>query len=95
MAHLERDPATGDVAPVATPTEARQARKGLPVLYVLVGGLALALIAWAGVEMYRPEPAPLAPATDTTAPATPAPAAPAAPDTSTPPPAPVAPAPAN
>jgi hypothetical protein len=32
---------------VLTPTEARQGRLGWPVLYMLLGGLALALIAWA------------------------------------------------
>ena len=32
--------------------DARQGRQGFPVLYVLVTSLALALIVWAGVELY-------------------------------------------
>jgi len=35
-----------------TATEARQGRYGKPVFMVLVGGLVLAMIAWAGVEMW-------------------------------------------
>ena len=31
-------------------TDARQGRLGLPVLYVLIGGIVLALIAWAVVQ---------------------------------------------
>lgn len=37
---------------VMTGAEARQAREGRPVLYVLIAGLVLALAAWALVEMY-------------------------------------------
>lgn len=40
-------------APVTeTATEARQGRRGKPVLMVLVGGLVLAMIVWGGVEMW-------------------------------------------
>ena len=35
-----------------TPTEARQGVLGRPVLYVLVIGLVLAMIAWAGAEFF-------------------------------------------
>lgn len=35
-----------------TATEARQGRWGRPVLLVLIGGLVLAMIAWAGVGMW-------------------------------------------
>lgn len=37
---------------ILTPGEARQAPQGRPVLYVLVAGLVLALVAWAAVELY-------------------------------------------
>jgi hypothetical protein len=37
---------------VLSATEARQGLRGTPVLYVLVGGLMLALVAWAGSEFY-------------------------------------------
>lgn len=46
------EPVIHDAAPVRSGAEARQARPGLPVLYVLLGGLVLALIAWAAVELY-------------------------------------------
>jgi hypothetical protein len=36
----------------ATPTQARQGRMGWPALYVLIAALALALLAWAGMEFY-------------------------------------------
>ncbi len=36
----------------ATGSEARQGRRGLPVLMVLIGGLILAAIVWAIVEFY-------------------------------------------
>ena len=36
----------------ASPVQARQGREGRPVLYVLIAGLALALLAWAAVELY-------------------------------------------
>lgn len=35
-----------------TATEARQGRKGKPVLIVLIGGLFLAAVAWAGAELW-------------------------------------------
>lgn len=35
-----------------TPEQARQGREGRPVLYVLIAGLALTLLAWVGVEHY-------------------------------------------
>ncbi len=37
---------------VETGTEARQGRSGRPVLTVLIAGLALALIAWLGAEIW-------------------------------------------
>lgn len=37
---------------VETGTDARQGRTGRPVLIVLVAGLALAMIAWLGAEMW-------------------------------------------
>lgn len=45
-----RDPAMD--AQTISETEARQGGKGRPVLYVLIGGLVLALVAWALAEMY-------------------------------------------
>jgi hypothetical protein len=45
--HRDRD---GKV--VLTPTEARQGALGRPVLYVLVVGLVLALLAWAAAEFW-------------------------------------------
>lgn len=45
--HRDRD---GRV--VLTPTEARQGALGRPVLYVLVVGLLLAMLAWAGAEFW-------------------------------------------
>jgi hypothetical protein len=50
-----------DVAePELTPTEARQGKKGWPVLYVLIGGLALAIIAMVvlvgGTDVKNPPP---------------------------------------
>lgn len=50
-------PEIHDAAPVLSEGEARQGPSGRPVLYVLVAGLVLALIAWAAVEFYpRAEP---------------------------------------
>ena len=46
------EPVVHDAAPVLTEGEARQARPGRPVLYVLIAGLVLALIAWAAAELY-------------------------------------------
>lgn len=43
--HTSADPA------VETPVEARQGFLGRPVLMVLIGGLALAMLAWIGVEL--------------------------------------------
>lgn len=43
--HSDADPA------VETPVEARQGFLGAPVLMVLVGGLALAVVAWIAVEL--------------------------------------------
>ncbi len=37
---------TNEPAEVVTAREARQGRLGRPVLYVLIGGLVLAMIAW-------------------------------------------------
>jgi hypothetical protein len=45
-----RDPAMD--AETVSASEARQGPEGRPVLYVLIGGLVLALIAWAAAEMY-------------------------------------------
>ncbi len=36
---------------VLTPTEARQARPGRPVLYVLVASLILVMVAWGVMEL--------------------------------------------
>ncbi len=41
---VERE--TNETAEVLTAREARQGRLGRPVLYVLIGGLALVIIAW-------------------------------------------------
>lgn len=38
--------------PVIPATEAKQGRTGRPVLAVLLGGIALAFLVWAGVEFY-------------------------------------------
>jgi hypothetical protein len=46
------EPVVHDAAPVISGGESRQAPRGRPVLYVLVAGLALALLAWAAVELY-------------------------------------------
>lgn len=43
--HSSADPA------VETPVEARQGFLGAPVLMVLIGGLALAVVAWIAVEL--------------------------------------------
>ena len=45
-----RDPALD--AETVSASDARQGPEGRPVLYVLIGGLVLALIAWAAAEMY-------------------------------------------
>lgn len=47
--HHNRDP---DDRVVLTPTEARQGMLGRPVLYVLVIGLILAMLAWAVAEFW-------------------------------------------
>lgn len=41
-----------DTPPTLRPEKARQGRRGWQVLLVLVSGLALAMIAWAFVEIY-------------------------------------------
>ncbi|MBX9761116.1 MAG: hypothetical protein K2Y29_20230 [Beijerinckiaceae bacterium] len=46
------EPVIHDAAPVRTGDEARQAYQGRTGLYVLIAALVLALIAWAGVELY-------------------------------------------
>lgn len=46
--HTTEDPA------VETPVEARQGFLDRPVLAVLVGGLALAMVAWVAVEYFTP-----------------------------------------
>jgi hypothetical protein len=45
-----RDPAMD--AETVSASDARQGPEGRPVLYVLIAGLVLALIAWAAAEMY-------------------------------------------
>lgn len=54
-------PRENDVAPVTPPaasetplsaTEARQGRRGMPVMVVLGAGLLLAMLAWGGVEWW-------------------------------------------
>jgi hypothetical protein len=45
------DHSTADPAE-ETPVEARQGFLGRPVLMVLIGGLALAIVAWLGVELF-------------------------------------------
>lgn len=49
------------MAPVS-PTKARQGAYGRPVLYVLVGGLLLAALAWVGAEWWGSATAPENPA---------------------------------
>lgn len=44
--HSDADPA------VETPVEARQGFLGAPVLMVLVGGLALAIVAWIVMDLF-------------------------------------------
>ncbi|CDZ42059.1 hypothetical protein NOJ28_17085 [Neorhizobium galegae] len=50
---------------VETATEARQGSWGAPVLKVLIGGLILAMVAWAGAEWYGQSTAPPAEQTAT------------------------------
>lgn len=54
---------TNKVTPIPT-DEARQGRWGWQVLMVLVGGLLLAMVVWAGVESYGEAIDPPAPATE-------------------------------
>ena len=49
--------------------KARQGRRGLPVLIVLVVGLLLAMLVWWGVEMYGEAIAPEQPVGETPPPA--------------------------
>jgi hypothetical protein len=63
---------------VETSTEARQGRPGRPMLIVLVAGLALALVAWLGAEMWgeatdAPAEQTATPPAQSNAPETPAP----------------------
>lgn len=44
------EPVIHDAAPVRSGGQARQASRGRPVLYVLIAGLVLAMIAWATAE---------------------------------------------
>lgn len=53
---------TDNVTPIPT-DKARQGRGGFQVLMVLVGGLLLAMIVWAGVEFYGEAIDPPVPAT--------------------------------
>ncbi len=46
------EPVIHDAAPIRSGDEARQARQGRPVLYVLLAGLLLALVAWGVAELY-------------------------------------------
>ena len=39
---------------VETPVEARQGRKGTPVLYVLIIGTVLVVLAFAAISVYKP-----------------------------------------
>ncbi|MCC2613260.1 hypothetical protein [Neorhizobium petrolearium] len=41
-----------------SPTEARQGRRGFPVLMVLIAGLILAMLAWGGAEWWGETTAP-------------------------------------
>lgn len=50
-----------DAAPTKTPTEARQGSRGLPTLWVLIGGLALAILAllyFVSTDVENPPPSP-------------------------------------
>lgn len=57
-----REPVIHDAAPVRSGAEARQAPPGRPVLYVLIAGIFLALIAWVAAELYPQAPQVAAPA---------------------------------
>jgi len=59
MRTLETDKAR----PIAT-EKVRQGRRGSQVLMVLIGGLLLAMVAWAGAELYGEAIDPPAPATE-------------------------------
>jgi hypothetical protein len=48
------------------PQEARQGKKGVPVLKVLIIALILAIIAWAGAEFFGQQTAPEEPVGETT-----------------------------
>ena len=50
-----------DAAPIKTTTEARQGSRGLPTLWVLIGGLALAILAllyFVSTDVENPPPSP-------------------------------------
>lgn len=51
---LRADDHSTDHPAVETPVEARQGFLDRPVLAVLVGGLALAMLAWVAVEIFTP-----------------------------------------
>jgi hypothetical protein len=46
------EPVIHDAAPIRAGSDARQAPRGRPVLYVLIAGLVLALVAWGVAELY-------------------------------------------
>lgn len=61
------EPVVHDAAPVRSGKQARQAPPGRPVLYVLIAGLILAVVAWAAVGLYpRGETTAQAPSADVT-----------------------------
>ncbi len=55
-------PVIHDAAPVRSGSQARQATPGRPVLYVLIAGIVLALVAWVAVGLYPSAPQVAAPA---------------------------------
>jgi len=46
------EPVIHDAAPVRSSKQARQGPLGRPVLYVLIAGLVLAMLAWAAAELF-------------------------------------------
>lgn len=71
-------PLPGNVEAPLTPTEARQGRRGSPVLVVLIAGIVLAMVAWAGAEWWGQSTEP--PADQTAKPPAASTAAPVNPD---------------
>lgn len=51
MAHVERDPVTGDIHNYASPRETRQVYRDFPILYVMILSLVLASVAWMMVSV--------------------------------------------